>query len=572
MSRVQELTLSQYDLLLEKASIPEHSVHFMVAMSGGIPFMVGPFLFLHAENWLLAVGYPLLDTPNGSASQEFDQALRDAMNMTRAEQCWAISPSLPERLQPHRCAQDRFFILAADTPPPSRPARLAQRATSTLRIEENTRFTAAHRRLWAEFTNRVALPDNVRELYARTESIIRDCPGLSLLNAWDQDGNLAACLLLDSAPHSFLSYILGAHSRIHPTPHASDLLFLEMIRLARERHKNHVHLGLGVNNGIRRFKQKWGAMPYLTYEMAQWRETRALRRDVNDLMQALATTSPRPMTKQEYWTSLPPQRTFKMLWEIKKNGRTSWIGGTAHFFCYSFEHSLRKLLDKVDTVVFEGPLDQDSLDQVAEVGMNPEPNSPRLINVMTEQEVRSLDRVVCGPRGAWARLLELADPNPLDVEEYLSNTRHWMAFFSLWTHFLRRQDWYQSVDLEAWHLAHEMGKIVLSMESIPEQIETLESIPQDRIVSFFRECGRWKRYTRQNMRAYLKGDMNQMMGTSAEFPSRTDMVIGRRDAIFLERMLPMIEAGRCAVFVGSAHMFNLRRMLADAGFSIQKAP
>jgi uncharacterized protein YbaP (TraB family) len=73
-----------------------------------------------------------------------------------------------------------------------------------------------------------------------------------------------------------------------------------------------------------------------------------------------------------------------------------------------------------------------------------------------------------------------------------------------------------------------------------------------------------------NMRAYLKGDMDQMMGTSAEFPSRTDMVIGRRDAIFLERMLPMIEAGRCAVFVGSAHMFNLRHMLTDAGFSVQK--
>jgi hypothetical protein len=45
-------------------------------MSGGMPFMVGPFLFLHAENWLLAVGYPLLDAPNGSATQEFDQALR----------------------------------------------------------------------------------------------------------------------------------------------------------------------------------------------------------------------------------------------------------------------------------------------------------------------------------------------------------------------------------------------------------------------------------------------------------------------------------------------------------------
>ncbi|MBM9535608.1 TraB/GumN family protein [Desulfobulbus alkaliphilus] len=566
------MTSAQYDLILAQADIPEHSVHFMQAMSGGLPFLVGSFLFLHAENWLLAVGYPITGVSDEHATREFDQALRDAQKMTRAEQCWAISPSLPERLGPHRRSQDQFFILTTDSPLPSRPTRLAQRAARILQVEESTRFTAAHRRLWAECTSRGPMPDHILELYARTESVITTCPGLSLLNAWDQNGHLAACLLLDSAPRSFLSYILGAHSRTHPTPYASDLLFLEMIHLARTRNKTYLHLGLGVNSGIRRFKEKWSAVPTLTYEMAQWRETGSLRRDVGDLMQALVSPSSRPMSKQEYWASLPPQRTFKMLWKIEKNGRTSWIGGTAHFFCYSFEHSLRRLFDQVDTVVFEGPLDKESLDQVAEIGRRPEPEAPRLITAMTEQEIRALDHSVCGPRGPWARLFGLADPNPLDVVEFLTNARHWMAFFSLWTHFLRRLDWNQSVDLEAWHLAHEMGKNVLALESIPEQIETLESIPLERIVRFFRACGHWKRYTRQNMKAYLKGDLDQMMGTSAEFPSRTDMVIGRRDAVFLERMLPMVEAGRCAVFVGSAHIFNLRDMLTDAGFRVEKVP
>ncbi len=72
------------------------------------------------------------------------------------------------------------------------------------------------------------------------------------------------------------------------------------------------------------------------------------------------------------------------------------------------------------------------------------------------------------------------------------------------------------------------------------------------------------------MRAYLKGDLGTMMGTSAEFPSRTDLVIDRRDAVFLERMLTRITTGRCAVFVGPAHMFNLQKMLADAGFTVRK--
>jgi uncharacterized protein YbaP (TraB family) len=145
-----------------------------------------------------------------------------------------------------------------------------------------------------------------------------------------------------------------------------------------------------------------------------------------------------------------------------------------------------------------------------------------------------------------------------------------MAFFSLWTSFLARRGWTQSVDLEAWHLALDMGKAVRGMESIPEQIETLESIPIARIVNFIRSCRHWPRYIQRNVRAYLKGDVDNMFGTSIEFPTRTELVIHRRDARFLERMRPFIEEGRCAVFVGSAHMIDLRGMLAEAGFSVRR--
>jgi uncharacterized protein YbaP (TraB family) len=156
------------------------------------------------------------------------------------------------------------------------------------------------------------------------------------------------------------------------------------------------------------------------------------------------------------------------------------------------------------------------------------------------------------------------------VGYFLSQTRPWMAFFSLWTGFLARHDWTQSVDLEAWHLAHDMGKVVRAMETIPEQIDTLDSISFERIVNFLRQCRQWEQYSRRFVRAYLKGDLDNLYGTSVEFPTRSEHVIHRRDAVFLERMRPHLEKGRCAVFVGSAHMINLRRMLAEAGFTIRR--
>jgi len=562
------LNPSELDAILKRATVPEHSVLFMQSMSGGEPFVAGPYLFFTAEDWLIAVGYPLSDETSGKG---FDQALAEAVRRSRARTCWAIGPSLPDRLKAYGQAHDNYYVLSTDAKVPPRLERLAEKTSGLLRLEEGHTFTAAHRRLWAEFVGRAALPSNVRELFAKTEAVLQKTSGLVLLNAWDPHGHLAACLLLDTAPRAFLTYLIGAHSRTHYTPYASDLLFREMIRIARRQGKAFIHLGLGVNEGIRRFKTKWGGAPALPYEMASWQEKETVRSSVNELMKVLASSSGASMSKQQFLASLPRQRRFAMLWETEKEGHRSWIGGTAHFFCYSFESSFRKLFERVDTVLFEGPLDQASLDQVSETGRSPEPGSSRLIDALTEEEVRRLERVVIGPRGLWSRLLGLQRPDPPDVRFFLSETRHWMAFFSLWTSYLKRHGWDQSVDLEAWHLAHDMGKAVVGMETIAEQIEILESIPLSRVVRFFRICDRWDGYIRRNERAYLKGDLNGMMGTSTEFPTRTERVIHRRDAIFLERMKPLLETGRCAVFVGTAHMLNLLPLLEGAGFTVRRS-
>jgi hypothetical protein len=43
-----------------------------------------------------------------------------------------------------------------------------------------------------------------------------------------------------------------------------------MIELTRGHSKNEINLGLGVNEGIRRFKEKWGGVPFLTYEECEY--------------------------------------------------------------------------------------------------------------------------------------------------------------------------------------------------------------------------------------------------------------------------------------------------------------
>lgn len=420
---------------------------------------------------------------------------------------------------------------------------------------------------------RAVLRANVRELFARTPQMLAaEGADVRLLNAWDGD-RLVACLVLDYSTPAFVSYIVGARSRSHPVPHAGDALFAVMLEKARAEGCDFVQLGLGVNEGITRFKRKWGGAPQLSYVMAQWQERP--RADVHkvvldELMQALVERSDEGLSKRQILDRLPDQRPFAMLWELEKQGRRSWICGTAHFFCYSFADSFRRLFRKVDTVIFEGPLDAESLAQVEGCGKSPDPGAVPLDSLMTEAEIRRLERVVCGVRGPVARFLNMEWEDAPDMRERLHTTRHWYAFFSLWTAFLERQGWRDSVDLEAWHLARDMGKTVLGMETMEEQLHSLEVVPVPRVLDFFRHCGQWRSYMKRNIYHYLRGELEPMMGTSTEFPTRTQQVIDFRDQRFRERMRPFIEKGGVAVFVGAAHMLRLRRMLTEDGFTVRQ--
>lgn len=580
--------------ILDRAAVPEHSAVFMQVMSGGRAFCRDGFLFLTAEDWLMGIGYPLLpenvaaapEEPDGEAvAKRFEKALAAVVEESGASTCWAVAPDFPERLQGYVENRDRYYVLDVQAQVPAALRGPVAVAAQKLRVAEGRQFTPSHRRLWAEFLSRVTMRPNVRELYARTEAVLASALNrqdgadaaplldLRLLDAVDEEGNLAASLLLDYSPKNFCAYIIGAHSRAHYAPHATDLLFSSLLERCRAEGKKYIHLGLGVNEGIARFKRKWGGRAVLPYAMAAWKEqpsrsgSSGAGREVNQAMRALLS-APADMSKRQIFETLPQQRTFAMIFEVRKGDAVSYLCGSAHFFRYSFEFSFRELFDRLHTMIFEGPLDEDFLAAVEKSGRSPEPGSPRVAASMSEGDMRCLERMVYGPEGPLARFFGYQKPRTVDVRDLLANTRPWFGFFSLWVGYLERLGWQQSVDLEAWRTAKDMGKAVIAMENLEEQLDSLESVPIPRIVEFLRHCSSWPAYVKRNVKTYLAGDLRGMMGSSVEFPTRMEMVIERRDERFRQRMRPFLEAGGCAVFVGTAHLVGLIPMLEQDGFSV----
>ena len=257
------------EYVLSRAYIPEHIPSLMATVSRARTTLFDNYLGYTKENWLIFVGYPLWGEYDPA---QCDEHLARALELYHPEYLWFIGPEVtPSLAKSCRARQsDQYLRLdLAEWEIKASLRREVNRATSLLQVERTREFTKEHKELVEELMKRAKLPPLVAELYRTMPAYLQDCDTSLLLNARDSHRNLTAFFVIECAAERFDTYVLGCHSKENYIPHASDLLFNEMITHARERGKSEINLGLGVNRGIRRFKTKWGGQSYLAYEFCE---------------------------------------------------------------------------------------------------------------------------------------------------------------------------------------------------------------------------------------------------------------------------------------------------------------
>lgn len=255
--------------LLDQAYVPEHLPSLMVGISKGEAFWRKPFVFFSKDDWLIFVGYPLGED---LVNNQGVSVLKELLQEFKPDRIWLIAPRIPEALlkEARSKEKDEYYRLNVPSFKLKRTlAKAVQKAALEVRVERSRHFSAAHVGLTQEFLRRTPLPPRIHELFLRMPDYVPYSPTSLLLNAWDRQNRLSAFFVLELGARNFLTYVLGCYSRDPYIPHASDFLFHEMILLAQEKGKGYIHLGLGVNEGIRRFKAKWGGVPFLSYESCE---------------------------------------------------------------------------------------------------------------------------------------------------------------------------------------------------------------------------------------------------------------------------------------------------------------
>jgi len=257
------LTPEERRLVYENAYLPEHILDYVEAVSGAEPYLQNHHLCFHRKGHLLFIGYPLKNLTANTP-----EAYEAAVNRFKPATVAIIAPDIwlpPQTFEGQ--TEDRYFRL--DLPIGSvntGVAYMVRRAERELRVVAG-KFSRAHTRLIKAFLSEQALSREQRDVYLAIPRYLKRSRTAHLIEARQGD-RLIAFSIVDTGSTDYAFYLFSFRIKKGHVPGASDLLFLEMVRLAEREGKKAINLGLGINSGIRRFKEKWGGVPFIRYASA----------------------------------------------------------------------------------------------------------------------------------------------------------------------------------------------------------------------------------------------------------------------------------------------------------------
>lgn len=257
--------LSKEDIsrIYHEAYLPEHLPDYVSAISGARPFLHGNYLCLTQQRHLILIGYPL-----GDQISDLSVYYKNICDRFQPDAVSIIAPELGFiHDQTIAISKDNYVVLdlpLANISPDV--AYMLRRARRELDVRQGT-FTEEHRGIIEEFIAAHDLSEVHKRVFKNISKYLEKSSSACLLEA-RRGGALAAFTIVDLGAEDFAFYLFNFRSSKIKCPGASDLLFYEMICLAQQAGKKTLNLGLGVNEGILRFKQKWGCRPFLPYETA----------------------------------------------------------------------------------------------------------------------------------------------------------------------------------------------------------------------------------------------------------------------------------------------------------------
>ena len=251
------------------AVVPEQVVDYVRAVSGARPRLLGDCVAYASGESLVLVGYPLRDPRDAAAMAA---AVDQALALPEVRRLTVIGPARPPQAPPHSVvAEDGYGALPVPAPAPGAKLRnLLRRAGRELTLVRGRRLDEAHTALVERYIAERRLPPGTRHIFRQIPRYLEASAGAQVASAMRADGRLAAFAVGEFAALATAFFMFCFRDPATAPPGSADLVLSGLLEEARDRGQTLMNMGLGVSEGIRFFKRKWGAEPFLPYVETRW--------------------------------------------------------------------------------------------------------------------------------------------------------------------------------------------------------------------------------------------------------------------------------------------------------------
>jgi len=252
------------------AVVPEQVVGYVNAVAGSKPRMFGSCVGYSSGAAVVLVGYPLHDPLDGPAMAA---AVDLAIQTAGLERITVIGPVRPPQApETSKIVKDQYYALPLPEPDAGQKLKnLLRRAGRDVRLVSGRRFENDHAALVQRYLDERPLAAGTRQIFSRLANYLAASAGSLIVSARRPDGRLAAFAVGEFTALSTAFFMFCFRDPVSAPPGSADLTLSGLLQEARQRGQTRMNLGLGVSDGIRFFKRKWGAEPFLPYVETSWR-------------------------------------------------------------------------------------------------------------------------------------------------------------------------------------------------------------------------------------------------------------------------------------------------------------
>jgi hypothetical protein len=204
-------------------------------------------------------------------------AVDQALQTPGLERITVIGPARPPQApQKAESAEDSYYALPLPPlPPGSKLKNLLRRAQREVQLVHGRRFENDHADLVQRYLDERPLAAGTRQIFRQLARYVEASAGSLIISARRTDGRLAAFAVGEFAALSTAFFMFCFRDPRLAPPGSADLALSGLLQEARQRGQARMNLGLGVSDGIRFFKRKWGAEPFLPYVETSWQPASA---------------------------------------------------------------------------------------------------------------------------------------------------------------------------------------------------------------------------------------------------------------------------------------------------------